>query len=54
MHPLTASELERFGDSAIDVAESLDRSGELQFRAGMFFYPSHEPPAFRVNIQARS
>jgi DEAD/DEAH box helicase domain-containing protein len=49
--PLTPSELERFGDSALDIADSLDRSGQLSFRAGMFFYPSHEPPAFGVNIR---
>ncbi|HTQ10395.1 MAG TPA: DEAD/DEAH box helicase [Fimbriimonadaceae bacterium] len=49
--PISPSELERFGQGAIDVAESLDRSGELAFRAGMFFYPSHEPPAPNVSIR---
>jgi DEAD/DEAH box helicase domain-containing protein len=49
--PIGVSELERFGPSALDVAEGLDRSGELQFRGGMFFYPSHEPPALTVNIR---
>ncbi len=48
---ISPSELERFGVNAIDVAESLDRSGELSFRAGMFFYPSHEPPAPSINIR---
>ncbi len=33
------------------MAEGLDRSGELDFRNAMFFYPSHEPPALRVNIR---
>jgi len=49
--PVSPSELERFGANAVDVAESLDRSGELSFRAGMFFYPSHEPPAPKVSIR---
>jgi len=49
--PIAPSELTRFGPGAIDVAENLDRSGELEFRAGMFFYPSMEPPALRVNIR---
>lgn len=49
--PISMSELERFGPTALDTAESLDRSGELSFRAGAFYYPSHEPPAFRVNIR---
>ncbi len=49
--PIAPSELDRFGMRAIEVAESLDRSGELQFRAGLFFYPSMEPPAPSVNIR---
>jgi DEAD/DEAH box helicase domain-containing protein len=49
--PLAPSELGRFGASAVEVAESLDRAGELEFRAGLFFYPSHDPPAARVNIR---
>jgi len=40
------------GTNALDVAEVLDRSGELEFRAGMFFYPSIEPPAPKVNIRS--
>ena len=48
---LTPSELENFGSSAIEVAETLDRSGELCFKNGLFFYPSHEPPALSVNIR---
>ncbi|MBN9504070.1 MAG: hypothetical protein BGO01_20005 [Armatimonadetes bacterium 55-13] len=52
--PLSPSELESFGASAFEIAESMDRSGELQYRAGMFFYPSHEPPAPRVNIRGSS
>jgi len=49
--PLSPSELENFGQTAFPLAESLDRSGELAYRNGMFFYPSHEPPAPRVNIR---
>jgi len=49
--PLDASELERFGPGALDLAESMDRSGELALRAGRFFYPHHEAPAANVNIR---
>ncbi|AIE85344.1 DEAD/DEAH box helicase-like protein [Fimbriimonas ginsengisoli Gsoil 348] len=49
--PIAPSELTRFGTEALNVAEGLDRSGELEFRAGLFFYPSFEPPALRVNIR---
>jgi DEAD/DEAH box helicase domain-containing protein len=49
--PMAPSELLRFGTSALDVAEGLDRSGELEFRSGLFYYPSFEPPAMRVNIR---
>jgi DEAD/DEAH box helicase domain-containing protein len=49
--PMAPSELSRFGENAIEVAEGLDRSGELEFRSGLFYYPSFEPPALRVNIR---
>ena len=49
--PISPSELPKFGSNALDVAEELDRSGELEFRAGMFFYPSMDPPAPKVNIR---
>lgn len=49
--PLSPSELENFDASALELAESMDRSGELSFRSGMFFYPSHDPPAPRVSIR---
>ena len=49
--PLSPSELEPFGSNALELAEGLDRSGELSFRNGMFFYPSHEPPAPNINIR---
>ena len=49
--PLSPTELERFDGKALELAESMDRSGELAFRNGLFFYPSHEPPALKVNIR---
>lgn len=49
--PISPSELSRFGERALDLAEGMDRSGELEFKAGLFFYPSLEPPALRVNIR---
>lgn len=49
--PLGAQELERFGSSALELAESMDRAGELSYRAGSFYYPSFEPPASAINIR---
>jgi DEAD/DEAH box helicase domain-containing protein len=49
--PIAPSELQSFGEKAVDVAEELDRSGELEFRSGYFVYPGVEPPAFGVNIR---
>lgn len=49
--PISPHELSDFGDSALDLAEGMDRAGELHFSAGRFYYPSHEPPAPRVNIR---
>lgn len=49
--PLSPTELADFGPTALTLAESLDRSGELTFRAGRFFYPAHESPASGVNIR---
>lgn len=48
---LGASELERFAPGALELAEAMDRSGELRFADGRFFYPSHEPPAPGVSIR---
>lgn len=50
--PLAPSELSRFGNAAIEVAESLDRSGELEFRGGFFYYPGFDSPALGVNIRS--
>lgn len=49
--PLDPSELESFGPNALETAEALDRSGELAFRGGRFFYPFHEAPASKVDIR---
>jgi len=49
--PISPTELQEFGDPALEIAEEQDRSGELEFRGGRFFYPSHEPPARKVNIR---
>lgn len=48
---LSPTELEKFGPGALELVESMDRSGELRFQGGRFFYPSHEPPAMNVNIR---
>lgn len=50
--PLAYSELSRFGDGALAAAEALDRSGQLSFKAGMFYYPAFDPPAGRVNLRS--
>lgn len=49
--PLSPTELAAFGESALGVAEEMDRAGELGFSAGRFFYPSHEAPAPGINIR---
>jgi DEAD/DEAH box helicase domain-containing protein len=49
--PLSPTELTRFGTGALGLAEALDRSGELQFRAGLFFYPGVDSPALGVSIR---
>jgi DEAD/DEAH box helicase domain-containing protein len=49
--PIAPSELEGFGGTALDMAEIMDRAGDLEFRAGRFYYPSHEPPAPKVSIR---
>ena len=49
--PISPTELTRFGTSALSIAEELDRSGELKFSAGLFFYPGADSPAARVSIR---
>ena len=49
--PLAPSECEIFAPNALDIAENLDRAGELKFQGGHFYYPGFEPPALRVNIR---
>ena len=48
---LAPTELENFATKALEIAEGLDRAGELKFSSGLFYYPSHEPPAPGVNIR---
>lgn len=52
--PIGVTELDAFGGTALEVAEGLDRSGELSFRNGMFYYPSFDSPAAQVNIRGSS
>ncbi|HXH61719.1 MAG TPA: DEAD/DEAH box helicase, partial [Fimbriimonadaceae bacterium] len=49
--PLSAEDLQDFGESAQDVAEDLDDAGQLTLSAGRYFLPSHEPPAGKVDIR---
>jgi DEAD/DEAH box helicase domain-containing protein len=49
--PLAPHEFALFGPTALDLAETLDRSGDLEFRSGLFFYPSHEAPAPAVDLR---
>lgn len=48
---LSPGELEAFGESALSVAEAMDQAGELEFRAGRFFFPNFEAPAPKVNVR---
>ena len=52
--PIAPSELIHFGDSAIEKAEELDRTGELSFQSGRFFYPAYNQPAQNINIRSAS
>ena len=49
--PLAPSEMHLFGEGAMEAAEAMDRSGELAFQSGLFFYPLVEPPARDVSIR---
>lgn len=52
--PLAPSELQRFGYGALELAEELDRSGELAFSAGLFVYPAFDPPALKTSLRSGS
>ncbi|MBX7132518.1 MAG: DEAD/DEAH box helicase [Fimbriimonadaceae bacterium] len=52
--PISPSELDAFGPTAIGLAEELELSGDLVFSAGRFFYPSHTAPAPTVMIRGVS
>lgn len=49
--PISPVELSEFVDGALEVAEEMDRSGELTFSGGHFYYPAYDPPALKVNIR---
>lgn len=49
--PLAASELARFGLTALERAEEMERAGELAFSNGRFYYPGFAPPAPDVDIR---
>jgi DEAD/DEAH box helicase domain-containing protein len=49
--PIAVSEMSSFGETALEIAESLDRSGDLQFQRGRFYYPSFGAPAAEFNIR---
>lgn len=50
--PLAVTELAAFGESALPLAEEIERTGLLQFQGGRFYYPSHESPTRGVNIRS--
>lgn len=49
--PLAEPEIASFGPGARAAAEDLAAGGALHERAGLWFYPSHEPPARRVSLR---
>lgn len=49
--PISPGELAIFGIHAARLADELDDSGDLRFSADRYFYPSHEPPAGKVDIR---
>ncbi len=49
--PISREELAMFGVHAARTADELDDSGDLRFSADRYFYPSHEPPAGKVDIR---
>jgi DEAD/DEAH box helicase domain-containing protein len=48
---LSPVELEVFGTNAIDIAESCEGNGLLDFRMGCFYYTQAQSPAQKVNIR---
>jgi DEAD/DEAH box helicase domain-containing protein len=49
--PLSPSELELFPGNTLEAVEALEEAGELVWRAGMWFYPSHDGPASEIDIR---
>lgn len=52
--PLSPTETEIFGPTALSIAEELDRAGELAFRGGRFYYPAFDQPSQKINIRSAS
>ncbi len=52
--PISPTELAAFGPTAFELAESMDRAGDLQFQSGLFYYPRPGSPAADVNIRGSS
>ncbi len=51
---LLTSELENWGDTAQNVVSGLVEGGEFRLVYDQHFYPSHDPPARKVNIRTAS
>jgi DEAD/DEAH box helicase domain-containing protein len=49
--PLTVTDMNRFGSSALELAEALDRQGRITFRNGAFYSTASTNPAGDVNIR---
>ena len=49
--PIAPTELAALGNSALELAEAMDASGELQFQSGLFFYPGLDQPSMNLNIR---
>lgn len=49
--PISPIELSKFPDGSLEACEELESNGELVWRAGMWFYPSHESPAAEVDLR---
>lgn len=52
--PISPDEVQRFWPNAIDRLRDMEQTGELQFSAERWFYPSHDAPAKNVNIRGSS
>ncbi len=48
---LSLTDLDRFGPTAIKVAESLEETGNVGFGSGRFFYKGFDSPALRTSLR---